>query len=181
MNFDSKKIIKYIKENQKLIAMALVGILLLLLSYTPKNNKKTEKIACETKENISDYKNENEEKVKELMLAVDGIESVNVMITYESGAEKVVLRDTPYEVSKSSESGKDVKKEENINKYSENTVIFNSGSDTVPYVLKEKEPVVSAVAVVYKGNISEEIKYNLTLMIQALFDLEIHKISIIGT
>ena len=39
MNFDSKKIVKYMKENQKLIVMALIGILLLVFSYTPKRGE----------------------------------------------------------------------------------------------------------------------------------------------
>lgn len=180
MNFDSKKIVKYMKENQKLIVMALIGILLLVFSYTPKSEQKTKEAIDVSEQNQTDYKEETEERIKEMVLGVAGVKSAKVMITYESGSEKVVLRDNPYEISESSEKEGDKERKEKLNKYSENTVIFNNGSDTNPYVIKEIEPKVSGIAIVYEGDNSEITKYNITYMIQALFDIEIHKISVIG-
>ena len=67
MNFDSKKIVKYMKENQKLIVMALIGILLLVFSYTPKSEQKTKEAIDVSEQNQTDYKEETEERIKEMV------------------------------------------------------------------------------------------------------------------
>ena len=59
-----------------------------------------------------------------------------------------------------------------------NTVIVDGENGEQPYVVKELYPQVEGVAVCIKGNFDSEIKNNIISIIQALFDIESHKISV---
>ena len=63
-------------------------------------------------------------------------------------------------------------------KVKNNTVIVDGENGEQPYVVKELYPQVEGVAVCIKGNFDSEIKNNIISIIQALFDIESHKISV---
>ena len=97
-----------------------------------------------------------------------------VMITLKSSEERIVKEDNEVVVEnderETNKTGKESKKN--------NTVIVDGENGEQPYVVKELYPQVEGVAVCIKGNFDSEIKNNIISIIQALFDIESHKISV---
>ena len=91
------------------------------------------------------------------------------MITFKSGNEKILQVDK----EESQESGE--KKS-----YKVSTVIFNGSQEEYPYIIKEIYPQIEGVAVTAKGLKDAEKVNEITNMINALFNIPVHKISIIS-
>lgn len=168
----------------KLLLLTVSGIALVLLSMPSsctgtKKQGETE-IIYETQEDKSSYCVTLEEKLEDMITSLKGIDSAKVMITLRSSTEKVVLKDYPYESAESEESGDGVTRKDKEYVYSDTTVLVtDEDGNTRPYVIKELEPEIAGVAVVYKGSGGAEITYQVTGMVQALFQIDAHKISVI--
>lgn len=166
----------------KLVLIAVAGIALVVLSFpsqSPKNNRKEDAIK-ETIASTKEYNVTLEEKLEDIIGKINGVEKATVMITLRSSSEKIVLKDSPYESSKLEEnSGSDSVNEEN-HIYSDTSVLItDEDGGTSPYIIKELEPEILGVAVIYSGKTSSQTTYKITSIIQALFELEAHKISVI--
>jgi stage III sporulation protein AG len=61
----------------------------------------------------------------------------------------------------------------------ENTIYSTEGSDSVPYVVMRMLPRVEGVLVVAEGAGNGTVNKSVTEMIQALFDVEVHKIKVV--
>lgn len=158
----------------KLILIGVSGIALILLSF-PTGSKKKESdnsAIVSTETGAEDYYTETEKRLENIIEKIDGVDSAEVMITLKGTGEKVVLKDNPYEKEKS--------KDEERYVYSDSSVIVeNSQGDSAPYVIKEIEPEIEGIAVVYTGKESGDVAYKITNVIKALFDIESHKISVV--
>ena len=121
-----------------------------------------------------EYKDEIEKEVEELVKNIKGVNKAKVMITLKSSEERIVKEDNEVVVEnderETNKTGKESKKN--------NTVIVDGENGEQPYVVKELYPQVEGVAVCIKGNFDSEIKNNIISIIQALFDIESHKISV---
>ena len=115
-----------------------------------------------------------EKEVEELVKNIKGVNKAKVMITLKSSEERIVKEDNEVVVEnderETNKTGKESKKN--------NTVIVDGENGEQPYVVKELYPQVEGVAVCIKGNFDSEIKNNIISIIQALFDIESHKISV---
>lgn len=168
----------------KLLLLTASGIALVMLSMPSSCSQNAKKLPQETMtEKAADtntYCVTLEERLEEMVCSIGGVESAKAMIMLKSGAEKVVLKDYPYESSKSEEHDGTAGRSEQEYIYSDTTVLVeDADGNTRPYVIKELEPEISGVAIVYKGKRGAEISYQITCMIQALFQIEAHKISVI--
>lgn len=162
------------KKNQWLIIL-LVGILLVVIALPTSNDKETEKTtASETEVTeiyTDDYADKMERKVAKILQNIEGVGNVKVMITLKESTEKVVEKDVE---SSRSESGQDV----DISS-GESTVYSDTGSSgQEPYVSKEISPAVEGVLVIADGGDNSVIVKNITEAIQALFNVETHKIKV---
>ena len=74
---------------EKIILLALAGILLIGSSYFEKVDNK-EKTVKHTEKSISkeSYENKTKKEIIHMIESIDGVTNVNVMITYKSGNEK---------------------------------------------------------------------------------------------
>lgn len=107
-----------------------------------------------------DYVTGLEEKLAEILSQIQGVGKVYVMITLQESEELIVEKDT-------AES-------------QEQTVYETEGNLSVPYVIKTIFPKVEGVAVIAEGAESGAVTKTITEIVQALFDLEIHKIKVVG-
>ena len=144
---------------EKIILLALAGILLIGSSYFEKVDNK-EKTVKHTEKSISKESYENKTK-KEIINMIE--------ITFKSGNEKILQVDK----EESQESGE--KKSSKVS-----TVIFNGSQEEYPYIIKEIYPQIEGVAVTAKGLKDAEKVNEITNMINALFNIPVHKISIIS-
>lgn len=161
---DLKKIGK-----DKLILLALAGILLISSSYFESvGHDEKEEATQENNLQSVEYEETIEDQIKRMIESIDGISHVQVMITFKSGKEKVLQEDTDSIINEKGD--KSIKK---------TTVILNQNGGDSPYVIKEIYPKIEGVAITASGAQVSEKSAEIINMIATLFDIPLHKISVI--
>ena len=156
-----KNISKIGKE--KILLLALAGIMLVGASYFENiKDKKVPDSNVKTKTTSNNYETDMENKVEKLLENINGISKVSVVISFKSGSEKILQEDVE------DSSGKE-KNENRDNR--------NNGEE--PYIVKELYPKVEGIAITAKGISDEKKKGQIINMLSALFDVPIHKISVL--
>ena len=121
-----------------------------------------------------------EERLEKILSGVNGVGKVSVMITLESSEELIVEKDIPQSYSDIKET--DAQGGERVTSQTEreeNTVYVTEGTESQPYVVMRMLPRVEGVLVVAQGAGSGAVNKSITEMIQALFDVEAHKIKVV--
>ncbi len=127
-----------------------------------------------------DYAVYLEERLETLLGGVSDVGQVAVMITLESSEELIVEKDEP--IVRSNVNETDAAGGERISaqlETNETTVYSTEGSDSEPYVIMKMLPRVEGIVVVAEGAGYGSVNKNITEMIQALFDVEAHKIKVV--
>lgn len=155
---------------EKLILLAFAGILFIGSSYFESvGHDENEETTLENNVQSDRYEDTVKEEIKEMIESIDGISNVQVMVTLKSGSEKVLQEDSD---SSTKENGdKTVKK---------TTVILNQNGGDSPYVIKEVYPKIEGVAITASGLQSSNKSGEIVNMVAALFDIPVHKISVIN-
>ena len=174
----------------KLIIIAICGVVLVILSIPSSKTKDKEKIEevqtgtvlSEINISSSEYVTLLEKKLEQFLVNVDRIGKTKVMIILEDYGEKIVLSEKPY--SKSGQEDTDSQGGKSIrNEYSqEEQVVYvkDSQGNEVPYVVKNKQPEIKGIAIIAQGGNNADMVIKITNMIEALFGVSAHKISVIG-
>lgn len=170
---------------EKILLLALAGILLIAASYFEKGGDynlqeetTTDLVGVEHNYSSAEYQKQMENKVKRLIESIKGISDATVVITLKSGSEQVLQEDSENSNS-SKKTGNDSDSSGTVKK---TTVIFNRDGNESPYVIKEKYPEVEGIAVAAKGvsgNTGETKKEEIINMLAALFNVPVHKISVL--
>ncbi len=179
----------------RLVILLLAGIFLVVVSFPnmfSSGNKTKEKrvsdiktsqnssIPAETGDESDTYTKTLEERLKKILAKVEGIGSVEVMITLKSSKELVTLKDEPYtQESINEDDGEGGNRvSSNLNK-EESTVLVNNGNgESLPYVIQELEPKVEGIVVIAEGGGNTEIAAEIMEAAQVLFDVPAHKIKV---
>ncbi len=124
------------------------------------------------------YEEKLEEKLASILSQVKGAGKVEVMITLESSSELVFQTDEAQntETIHEQDSAGGIRDSSTID-YTSDTV--QAGSDGSPYVIKEINPQVSGVLVLAQGAGSAAVKNEIYEAVEALFNLEVHKIKVL--
>lgn len=175
------------RKDQWLIVF-LAGVLLLVIAMPTGSKKEDSKEASSyVLENIQDqgstdtysYEEQLEIRLEEILRAIEGVGQVQVMITLKNNGEAVVEKDveSSYSTNGNVESEEP---EQTIQRQSSETTIYeNQTEEAGPFVSKENAPEVEGVLVVAQGGANAVTAQNISEAIQALFDIEIHKIKIV--
>lgn len=179
------------KKDQWLVVF-LIGVLLLVIAIPTNNNKETaknteektgsgSKIASSVIKDEaanSDYEESLETRLEEILRKIEGVGAVQVMITLKDGGESIVEKDkeTSYQIL---EQGSEGSSETTQHQSSEVTIYENQTDDASPFISKENTPQVEGVLVVAQGGNNAQTAQNISEAIQALFDIEVHKIKIV--
>ncbi len=157
---------KYSKKH--LGILFVVGVLLIIISMpTSKSTEEDKEEVTEVEESleeviISDYKTQMEEQLALLLSQVEGVGEVKVMITLSSTSEKIVEKDLNTDTDTVEE-----------------TTIYQEGENgQEPYITTEVYPTIEGVVVLAEGGGNSIIVQNITEAVQALFDVDTHKIKI---
>lgn len=178
MNISLKKIMEIKKiGKEKLILLVVAGIMLIGASYfeSERNTGQMEETETISRSDDTDYQKSLELKVTEMINSIKGVSNVSVMITLKSGNEKVLKEDSENSLS----SSKQENSSESSNSQKKSTVIFENENGESPYVVKEIYPQVEGIAVMGKGILNSAKKEEIINMLSALFDIPVHKISVI--
>lgn len=129
------------------------------------------------------YEHELEARLERILGEMEGVISVDVMITLYSTAEKVLEKSVQFEENRQEiEKGSGESAEKSINSQtnkSSEALLAGSSSDSVPYVLKEISPSVQGVIVAAQGNITQTKISEISEAVQALFGIDAHKVKVI--
>ena len=185
--------LKNLKKDQLLILL-LAGILLMVIAVPAGKTKEHASSASDgntgkTVRGTSDgteeaYTTYLEDRLSRILSQIEGAGEVKVMITLKSSAEKVLDKDTESDQETVTEedsqggtrqSSKASKKENTVYASDSDSTTQGSGS---PYVSKELSPEIEGVVVIADGGGNAVVKENISSAVQALFDIEPHKIRI---
>lgn len=121
-----------------------------------------------------------EQRLTETLAQVAGVGEVRVMITLSSSSELVIEREKP--VTRSATNEADSQGGTRVINQVEtgDSVVYRSeGSDSEPYVIKTLPPQIEGVLVVAEGAGSTAVNRTIITIVQALFDVESHKVSVV--
>ncbi len=179
---------RFLKKDNLLILL-LGGILLLVIAI-PVNDKEKKveeeeaginrSMITEGNEMIERYTQYLESQLEEILSLTENAGKIRVMITLEDGGEKVIEKDTEStSESVDEEDSAGGSRTSNSSSVKEVTIYDNNSENGNPYISKEKSPVVSGVLVIAQGGDNAVVVRNITEAIQALFDIDTHKIKVI--
>ena len=195
---DKKKYIKKLGDS-RLFVVFLAGVLLLVIAlpdgflaggessflqsdtksgYTKSKEKKEESVNSDYEQ--TQYAEEMEKKLEELLEQVEGVGEVKVMVTLAASTEEVTLKDTPYtkdtvnetDARGGSRSSVSVSQEEN------SILVEDEQGRNVPYVTKTIEPKIEGIVVLAQGADTAEVKNEIIEAVEVLFSVATHKIKV---
>lgn len=184
-------------RRDNLIVLVLSGVLLFIIAL-PVKEKKAESAENSGSKDASgtqytgqehiggkvlsyeaDYAAYLENKLCDILQGVEGVGMVSVMVTLASSEELVVEKDEPLSRSDVRETDSAGGNRQTAQlETAESTVYQTDGSSSTPYVIKRLLPKVEGVLVVAQGADSGTVSRKLSETVQALFDVEAHKIKV---
>lgn len=191
---------KWLKRDN-LIILVLSGILLVIIALPMEKDEKkdnviqnenpietpqpTDIVEEEISEDWEKFSEEEysvwlEQRLTDVLGQVAGVGEVRVMITLKSSRELVVEREES--ISRSSTNESDSQGGSRVISQVETgeSVIFSSeGTSSEPYVIKTLQPEIEGVLVVAEGAGNGTVNRTITAIVQALFDVEPHKVSVV--
>lgn len=131
-------------------------------------------------ETLESYVADLEERMEKLLEQMDGVGEVRVMITVSDRGECIVEKDLNSAVTATTEEdaagGKRLVSEETKEAA---TVYVECGSETYPYIQKEKLPTIEGVVVVAEGGGNAAVVSNISESVKALLPVEAHRIKVV--
>lgn len=149
------------------IAILLIAAMALIVMVPIKEEKKGEEKINQDKDIEASrtditYEQSLEKKLENILKNIDGVGKVRVMITLSDDGEKNI--------------DKDVK--ESTEYVEKTTVIYENDDGGQPYIVSKKKPQIEGVLVVAEGGGQPQVNNDISSAIQALFDVEMHKIKV---
>ena len=169
-------------ENKKLRTPLLVGSVLLLAVVlfvpTSKDSEKNMEVVSETVQQADreSYVLALEKRVERILEQIDGVGSVDVMISLKDTGQKVVQEDTTSEKTNLQEEDGSGGRRTNTSQSEQTRTIFENDS---PYVVQMLEPQIEGIVVVAEGADSAARVSEIHNAVLALFDLPGHKIQVL--
>lgn len=200
------KNLKMLFQKENLIVLILSGVLLFIIALPTKESGGGNQTGGKTGEEkllslneITQGKIENgqagsvlpdeteeayavdlEERLTAILEDMAGVGKVKVMITLKSSSERIVEKEVP--VNRSATNEEDSQGGSRIVNQVETgdaTVYSRTGNDSEPYVVKTLPPEIEGVLVVAEGAGSGSVSRTVTEIVQALFDVEAHKVKVV--
>lgn len=153
------KLIQELMKKEKLVVILLFG-LLLMIAALPVKEKKDQEMPEEEKESENtfqeaDWQEKMEERLTQVLEQVEGIGDTEVFLTCSGTEKKVVEKDETESVYEKDARG-----------------------NQSPYVVQEQYPQVTGVLIAAKGGDNPVVVQNIREAVQALFQVEPHKIKV---
>lgn len=164
MNENLEALAGRIKSDKKMlliVVLGAVGVMLLVLSELIPEKDKTE-TAKETPQTLSEYEEETEQRLAELISCIDGAGRTKVMITLNSGDENVYATDD--------KSGKET--------FERSYVVVKQNGDENGMLLRVEEPEIRGAAIVCEGADSERVKQEIINTVTAVLGIGTSRINI---
>ena len=186
---------KWLSELKKIgflrLGLLAVAAIILIICSLPQNQSsnlnQTQSVGSsldtDGDTSLFSYEHELEKRLEQILGGMEGITSVDVMITLSATSEKVLeksiqLEENKQEIEKGSGESLEKSVTSSLNKKNEALLTGNTSS-SMPYIIKEMSPSIQGVVVAAKGNITQTKIRDISEAVQALFGIEAHKIKVI--
>lgn len=186
-----EKLQKLLMRKDRLVIVLLGGILLLVIALPVSDKEETALGGRAQPENAVSggetegwdteaYADYLERKLAEALSHVKGVGRTKVMVTLASGSERVVEKDTNSGSESIQETDSQGGSRSTINSSSSQETVYSGGEtgNGEPYVTKELTPIVEGVVVIAEGGDDPVAVQNITEAVQALFEIDTHKIKV---
>lgn len=198
---DGKKIKKIIDDflknkniNKLIIIIVIITFLLLALNVLKPSKEKYSNQETATSSGLEseglnnnsaessvkdEYEREQKEQLTTILKKMDGVGSVDVMISFESGEKKVPAYDEDTQTSVTEETDSEGGKRVNEQKNDGSKVVMTTKDDgNEPFILQTYKPKVISVFVVAEGAENSKTKYEIQKVVSNLYDLSIDKVNV---
>ncbi|ACD22707.1 stage III sporulation protein AG [Clostridium botulinum] len=125
------------------------------------------------------YEENQKVELKNILKKMEGVGEVDVMISFESGEEKIPAYDTNAQVSTTEETDTEGGKRTNNQKNDGATVVMTSkDGGNEPFILRTYKPKITGAVVVAEGAENSKTKYNIEQAISKLYNLTLDKVNV---
>ena len=186
---------KWLSELKKIgflrLGLLAVAAIILIICSLPQNQSsnlnQTQSVGSsldtDGDTSLFSYEHELEKRLEQILGGMEGITSVDVMITLSATSEKVLeksiqLEENKQEIEKGSGESLEKSVTSSLNKKNEALLTGNT-SGSMPYIIKEMSPSIQGVVGAAKGNITQTKIRDISEAVQALIGIEAHKIKVI--
>ena len=186
---------KWLSELKKIgflrLGLLAVAAIILIICSLPQNQlsnlNQTQSVGSsldtDGDTSLFSYEHELEKRLEQILGGMEGITSVDVMITLSATSEKVLeksiqLEENKQEIEKGSGESLEKSVTSSLSKKNEALLTGNT-SGSMPYIIKEMSPSIQGVVVAARGNITQTKIREISEAVQALFGIEAHNIKVI--
>lgn len=162
------------RRSAVLIIIAAAVLILALSGRGTEKPKKSAETVPNTEFDIAAYTRKTEQRLAGMISEINGAGRVEVMVTFDTAYEKVIAKNEKNERTASADGEKTAKESQN----EANIQVFGTGSAQQPYVLKEKLPVPSGVAVAATGAGDEKVRLEIYEAVKALYGISGNRIKV---
>lgn len=186
-----KEFPKGLLRKDRLLILLLTGVLLVVIAIPSSGTSNSRKNTVEEKSTaageafageMSAYTEYLESHLAAVLGTVEGVGKVKVMVTLKASTEKIVGKDVEHSNESIQEEDSQGGTRASGNNSTKETTVYESGdsgaSGQSPYVTKEISPVIEGVIVIATGGANPVTAANITDAVQALFDIDTHKIKV---
>jgi stage III sporulation protein AG len=191
---DIKKLLEELKKFKNfkniynIVVLFLVGVLILIVSSFFKQgssgvvantmaNKEQEDVI--TREELKNYEQAQNNKLKYMLSQMKGVGRVEVMIHLEDEGELVPA----VNINNGSSSINEKDNEGGVRSTTQNNngstvVVTNKGSNSEPLILKKYYPKITGVMVVAEGAQDKQVQYDIVKVISQTFNIPTNKVNV---
>lgn len=173
MNDKIKKILSKDKRTSNLVLIVILLVAILIASnyiFDESDNKNS--ISKETLSSnvVSNEKENIEQKLATIISKIEGIETVDVLVTYSTTEKIIPVYDTKEDINTTNDGTK---------KTTEKTVAYESEGSTKNAIVQSRESAIATGAIVVaKGAVTEGVKNEIKAAVSMVTDVPLHKIQI---
>lgn len=144
------------------------------------NQNQNEKVNINNQKNYEENYEENQKNdLKNILKKIDGVGNVDVMITFESGEQKVPAYDKSTQISKTEENDTSGgTRVNNQNTDGSKVVMTTKDGDNEPFILTTYKPKAIGVIVVAEGAENSKTKYDIEQAVSKIYDLSLDKVNV---
>lgn len=169
---------------EKIILIAIAGIILLVTNFsewrsqTAKKTEQKEEKTVQTGQNDA-YVDALENKLVHILENVDGVGKAEVMITLKASKESVLNKDVSEETQTEAEKNNETQKNSKNQKKQEETILSDRSGNSAPYVVKELEPEIAGIVISCEGADNKVVAASVLEAAQVLFGISANHIKVL--
>ena len=158
------------KRVKIIVALGLAAIILIAFSSLFQSNDNRKAFVAShdylVSFDYSQYSEQTEKKLTDIVSSIDGVGECEVMITFEYSNENIYATDS------------ENKNDENYQSNKDEYVLYDSQNGEKALLIKEKYPTVQGVSVVCSGGDNVEVREAVINTVTSLFNISANRVSV---